>query len=529
MNPEQAARRWRQQRVAQARRDVELETFPTTAGSQSLNAHPMFGAGGAQQSVTSRIPGLVTEPPAPAGLTSWGTWAPAPIEHVGGGYHLAAILLQSDDEGWFDGSFHTRWALAIWLIRPDGTISNPWVSPGNTVRPATQAPAGFEDFPAAYAPPYGEPTDLSYPKLARWQEGALLTFQAFVEDRQYLSDTASFWPQYVDQNLDVPFSASVYYWVGHDGTDPVVGPPLELYAGLDDDFPTDGDWNIGGGTAFDDGIIEGFEVVGPSADPNIVVYGLAYESRRHRAWLLDKNPSDHSLSLTARTTFTTGQASGNPGGLTRIGTNRWVCLSSPASKMQAALFDAKTGTVIDSLDFDIVDGFAVGPSPAVECYFVLANFGYYAANHLHWDGSTVHAAYTAVLDTLTDLAHRYVLLTVDGDTLTAGTVSEWAVQDRLGGPLESLYSSRWVETCEGCLRLALTWDRREQALFERGQLKAGPEPLISPEDDDGSGEFSDQRIVPSSHPAGYMWAANVGLSATPPPALTRPKLIRYPA
>jgi hypothetical protein len=42
---EQQARRWRERRTAQARRDVELETFPTTGGAQSKVSHPMFGAG----------------------------------------------------------------------------------------------------------------------------------------------------------------------------------------------------------------------------------------------------------------------------------------------------------------------------------------------------------------------------------------------------------------------------------------------------------------------------------------------------
>ena len=50
MNPEQAARRWRERQVAQSRRDVELETFPTTAGSQSKVSHPMFGTGQQQTS-----------------------------------------------------------------------------------------------------------------------------------------------------------------------------------------------------------------------------------------------------------------------------------------------------------------------------------------------------------------------------------------------------------------------------------------------------------------------------------------------
>ena len=45
MNPEQAGRRWQERRVAQSRRNVELETFPTTGGAASLNAHPMFGTG----------------------------------------------------------------------------------------------------------------------------------------------------------------------------------------------------------------------------------------------------------------------------------------------------------------------------------------------------------------------------------------------------------------------------------------------------------------------------------------------------
>ena len=45
MKPEEHGRRWRERRVAQSRRDVELETFPTTAGSRALLSHPMFGGG----------------------------------------------------------------------------------------------------------------------------------------------------------------------------------------------------------------------------------------------------------------------------------------------------------------------------------------------------------------------------------------------------------------------------------------------------------------------------------------------------
>ena len=58
MNPEQIGRRWRERKVAQARRDVELETFPTTSGSQALLAHPMFGAGRGQspQAPTQPVP-----------------------------------------------------------------------------------------------------------------------------------------------------------------------------------------------------------------------------------------------------------------------------------------------------------------------------------------------------------------------------------------------------------------------------------------------------------------------------------------
>ena len=61
VNPEQAARRWQERRVAQSRRDVELETFPTTAGAASLNAHPMFGVGYGQSLRTPQLPepGLV--------------------------------------------------------------------------------------------------------------------------------------------------------------------------------------------------------------------------------------------------------------------------------------------------------------------------------------------------------------------------------------------------------------------------------------------------------------------------------------
>ena len=56
MNPEQIGRRWRERKVAQARRDVELETFPTTSGSQALLAHPMFGAGRGQSPQAPVVP-----------------------------------------------------------------------------------------------------------------------------------------------------------------------------------------------------------------------------------------------------------------------------------------------------------------------------------------------------------------------------------------------------------------------------------------------------------------------------------------
>ena len=523
MTPEQAARRWRQAQVAQSRRDVELETFPTTAGSASKVSHPMFGTGRPASPARARLPGLVTEPPAPAGLTAWGTWNPAAIEHVGGGYHLVAINLQSQDAGWWDGSDYLRWAIAIWLLRPDGTFSDAWVSDGNTVRPYTQGrPEPMPD--ASQAPPYGEPTDASTMKLTRWQEGALLCFQAFVDERQYVDDTAGFWPQYDTTDLDVPFSATVYYHVGHDGTDPIVGPALELYSGADDDFPTDGDWDTGGGaTVFADSIIEGFEVIGPSADPNIAVFGLAYGPTRYRIWLLDKD-DDQNITLTARTTWDPAVNLANPAGLTRIAADRWVAAASQqwASErgMTAILFNAKTGTIVDTVKWDVA-GDRVGP------YFIVGFYVYYAGNHLHWDGTRVHAAYVARLDN-DDLQHRYLTLTVAGDTLTAGTVDGWATQEELANN-RWLYSSRWVETCEGCLRLISSWDRRQQALFERGRFKDGPSPLPSTEDDLGTGVYFDQRVVPSSHPAGFMWAVNVGLATYTFPGLVLPKLIRYPA
>jgi hypothetical protein len=49
VNAEQKARQWQQRRTAQARRDVELETFPTTGGSSAKNAHPMFDVQPPQQ------------------------------------------------------------------------------------------------------------------------------------------------------------------------------------------------------------------------------------------------------------------------------------------------------------------------------------------------------------------------------------------------------------------------------------------------------------------------------------------------
>lgn len=45
MTPYEAARRWRDLSIAQARRDVELATFPTTAAGRSKNAAPMPSGG----------------------------------------------------------------------------------------------------------------------------------------------------------------------------------------------------------------------------------------------------------------------------------------------------------------------------------------------------------------------------------------------------------------------------------------------------------------------------------------------------
>jgi len=525
MTPEQASRRWRQARTARARRDTELETFPTTAGASSKTASPMFGQS-PDERAQPRIPGLVTEPPAPAGLTSWGTWNPPAIEHVGGGYHLVAINLISQDAGWYDDGDYVRWSICVWLIRPDQTISDAWVSDGNIVRPATQGGT----FDVTQAPPYGEPTDASTLKLTRWQEGALLSFTIFTEERQYVSDLSGFWPQSASL-LDVPWGANVYRWIGHDTENPVIGPAFELYAGPDDDFPTDGDWDTGSGTAFDDGTTEGFEVVGPSADPNIAVYGLAYNSRRHRIWLLDKDPADHSLSLAGRTTlgdtaFGSSPRLANPGGLTRISSSRWVALSSLSTAaspgMWAALFNAKTGTVVDTVQWDNGDLYT-------DCYYLVTTWTYHAGNHLHFDGSAVFAGWWA---RLTDpdpdeLSHRYTTLTVEGDIITAGDVSEWARQPYGIGPNQS---ERWVETCEGCLRLIGSWTFRQQGLFERRRAKTELSPLTSPEFEPSNGIYNDQRAVPTSHPAGYMWASNVALGDTwDGISPIRPKLIRYPA
>ena len=523
MTPEQAARRWRQAQVAQSRRDVELETFPTTAGSASKVSHPMFGnVGAAGSPARARLPGLVTEPPAPEGFTSWGTWEPAAIEHVGGGYHLLAINLKSQDDGWagaLGGTEPSRWAIAIWLLRPDGTFSAPWVSDGNNTRPYTQG--GSPGDVAIHASPYGEPTQLSTPKLARWQEGALLWFTIFTNERQHVDDLSGFWPQSAAA-LDVPWGANVYRWVGHDGTDPVVGPPLELYAGGDDDFATDGDWSTGGGTEFDDGTIEGFDVATPSADTNTLVYGTAYNSNRHRMWLLDKD-TDHNLSLAARTTFPGDLSPGDPGGATRIAADRWLVMTDAIGQMQALLFNAKTGTVLDTAEWD---------SGVVLNYYLPYQWGYYAGNHLHFDGQATFAGWVKQVGT--DISHRHITLTVDGDVLTAGDIVEWAVEPDVspaGIATEGQTAGRWVETCEGCLRLIDSGTRRQQALFERRRVKAALSPLPSPEFDPGGEAYVDQRIVPSSHPVGFMWASNVSISFDlwDTVAPIRPKLIRYPA
>jgi len=509
---EQAARRWRERRTAQARRDVELETFPTTAGAQSKVSHPMFGTGRPASPARARLPGLVTEPPGPAGLTSWGTWGPAPIEHVGGGYHLLACNLISQDGGWFDSGFYVRFAVAVWLIRPDGSISDPWVSPGNTVRPYTQG--GSID--AVNAPPLGEPTEGSTPKLTRWQEGALLSFTTFTNERQYVDDLSGFWPQSATA-LDVPWGANVYYHIGHDGTDPVPGPPFELYAGPDGDFPTDGDWDVGGGvTEFDDGTVEGFEVIGPSADPNIAICGQAYNSSRHRVWLLDKDGAGN-LTLSGRTTWPSSIPTGNPGGLTRIAKDRWIAMGSrdlSSSGMAAILFNAKTGTVVDDVSWNVGDGF-------VDVLFLSSFWAYYAGNHLHFDGQASFAAWWQTPD-YSAYTHRHATLTVDGDVLTVADITDWDTSD-------VFTAERWTETCEGCLRIVTNFAWDEQALFERRRAKAALSPLGSPTVDEPSPH--NQRTVPSSHPAGYMWTANVaiGLQAWDQFSPIRPKLVRYPA
>ena len=526
MNPEQAARRWQQTKIARQRRDVELETFPTTAGSDAKTSHPMFGTGRPASPAQARLPGLVVEPTAPAGLTSWGTLSPATIEHVGGGFHLLACILVSNDPDWFDDvdEFHDKWAVAVWLIRPNGTISVPWVSEGNKHRDHTQGPdVGGE--PAIYAPPLGEPVEQSTPKLTRWQEGALLSFTTTVDERQYVDDLSGFWPQSATA-LDVPWGANVYRWIGHDGTDPIIGPVLELYAGPDGDFPTKGDWEkTAGNFEHDDATVEGFEVIGPSADPNIAVYGQAYNSKRLRVWLLDKNPADHSLSLAARTTIG-DTASGsiprlaNPGGLTRIAADRWVAMTSLRSSylpgMYGVLFNAKTGTIVDTVEWDTGEGF-------VDCLFLDAFYAYSAGNHLHFDGQATFAAWWKTDDFVT-YSHRHTTLTADGDTLTAGTVVEWDTDG-------AFVAERLVETCEGCLRIVTSRNHRRQALFGRDrQLVAGFAPSPSPEYVPASGNLVDQRTLPSSHPAGYMWACNVAHGETWDRASPiRPKLVRYPA
>ena len=533
MTPEQAARRWRERQVAQARRDVELETFPTTAGAQSKVSHPMFGTGRPASPARARLPGLTARLPAPGGLTFWGTRQAAAIEHVGGGYHLVACVVWSEDEGWYDTEtgWHLKFATAVWLIRPDGTISDPWLSDGNVARPRTQGDFGVGG-DAYSAPPYGEPILTSQPKLTRWQEGALLTFDIFVDERQFVDDTDSFWPQYETEELNVPYAATVYRWIGHDSTDPVIGPPLELYGGSDADFPTDGDWTstFDQSSQFDDYITEGFDVTGPSADPNIAVYGLANNSNRWRVWLLDKNAADNSLTLTQRTTLPVdAMDTGNPGGLTRVAADRWVAMGSKFGassqlEMYAALFNAKTGATIDTVTWET-------SAEVVDVYFIPAWFSYYAGNHLHFDGQMVFAGWAGVPEAGV-LGHRYATLTFDGDDLAIGDVTEWAtdVRAELGGSNAWLYSARYVETCEGCLRLIDTRRVRRQSLFERRGYKAGIVELPSPEFEFGDLYF-DQRVVPSSHPAGFMWAVNVSTAtlAYGDRWQVEPVLVRYPA
>lgn len=507
MTPEQAARRWRQAKIARQRRDVELETFPTTGGSKSKNAHPMFGSR-TPRPTTSRTPGLARRLPAPGGLTTWGTINPAAIEHVGGGYHLVSCIVHSEDAGWYDAGDHVKWAVAVWLIRPDGTISDAWLSDGNTVRPYTQG--GTAD--ASDAPPYGEPSYISAPKLTRWQEGALLSFTVFTSERQFVNDLSGFWPQSATY-LDVPYGANVYRWVGHDGVDPVIGDALELYGGADADFGSSGDWDLGGGTTnFDDLTTEGYEVVAPSADANIAIYGLADNSGRHRVWLLDKDGSN-DLTLTARTTFTTLTRI-EPGGLTRVAADRWVAMADSSPGMAAWLFNAKTGTVVDDLTFD--DGTCLA-------YALSAAGVFYATNHLHYNGTDVFAGWAKSIGGV--FASRYTTLTFDGDDLQAGTISTWDTDADLGAN-----SARFVETCEGCLRIVSSWQRRQQALFEGGRVKAGPVELPTPEFEYGT-VYDDQRVVPSSHPAGLLWAVNVSMDtqAYGSNAQVEPWLIRYPA
>jgi len=67
VTPEQAARRWRERRTAQSRRDVELETFPTTGGSQARTSHPMFGAGRGQSPQAPVVPVAGAEVVMPVG------------------------------------------------------------------------------------------------------------------------------------------------------------------------------------------------------------------------------------------------------------------------------------------------------------------------------------------------------------------------------------------------------------------------------------------------------------------------------
>ena len=184
VNPEQAARRWRERKVAQSRRDVELETFPTTGGSQARTSHPMFGAGRGQSPQAPIVP----EPASPCVPCPWG-WYKAEDLNAGNNNEVTRWRNRTCGAGTVTNDPSERFVTQI----DDGINGLPSVRMGNS---------------GGFMPIYRTFNNFTEPSSTSWTFTALLKWPS-AGVRWYLSSTVA---TRLDVRLEYDFEDSGNRW-----------------------------------------------------------------------------------------------------------------------------------------------------------------------------------------------------------------------------------------------------------------------------------------------------------------------------